>query len=182
MNIIIIGMPRSYTSLVAKSYIDQGYRISNQNDINYTFSLDRKKSYHTYEPKYNNNDNLEIIKLANDINHNDGCVYKIPTLPLFFDQLIPLLTLDNLEFIFVIRNTLNTISSNLKWKGKTPGYHLLKRATIYDKVQEYSSRLNLKIVFGENYLPNEQRNKYYHNWKLTRKIIKIWELTYLKRK
>jgi len=164
MNIIIVGMPRSYTSLVAKWYLDHGYSLSSKKEST--------ADYENWEPDYMND--LDVKRLAEEINTNDRCVYKLPWLPLHFDELIPRITVP-IQVVYVLRNPLDIISSNMEKQGGTPNYHLLRMAHIYEAVARYSKAIDTEVVFGENYLPRHRRMIRKHNWSISRKVLKVWQ-------
>jgi hypothetical protein len=168
MNVIIVGAPHSYTSVVAKHYIEVlGYKRSSFKPP--------PLEYNTYEPNYSYTDkNFRCKELAKDINSHDGYVYKLPMLPLAYDELLPLLKNKNLIFIFVIRNPMDIISSSLEKSGtkqRTANYFLLRIGHIYEKV--LNSKIPHTVVMGESFVEDRKQRK--HDWRISRKVLKIWE-------
>jgi hypothetical protein len=166
MNAIIVGMPHSYTSVVAKHYIEElGYKRTSEKES----LLD----YEVYEPDYSIKDGFRYKELAEDINSHNGYVYKLPLLPLAYSKLIPLLeNIDNIEFVYVIRNPADILASSNE-KGKYDiNYYFMRMALIYQCI--LNSGVQHKIIMGENYLPAELRKERHLFWRPTRMLIKLW--------
>lgn len=163
MNIIIVGANHSFTSAVAKYYIDKGYKLSSRKK--------QEGDYDIYEPDYSVDNDFDYLKLAHDINTHDRHVYKLPLLPMVYDKLLPLLEKEH-KFIYVIRNPIDIISSSIEKSGRSPDYYLLRIAHLYEMV--LNSGIKHEIVMGEWFVEN--RKKRSPNWKLSRRFLKIWQL------
>jgi hypothetical protein len=166
MNAIIVGAPHSYTSVVAKFYIEQlGYKRTSEKES----LLD----YEVFEPDYSIKDGFRYKELAEDINSNDGYVYKLPLLPLIYDKLIPLLkNIDKIEFIYVIRNPADILASSNEKGRYDMNYYFMRMTLIYQCV--LNSGVKHKIVMGEDYLPVNLRKRRELSWRPTRMLIKLW--------
>jgi hypothetical protein len=174
MNIIIIAVPRSYTSVTTKYYLDKGFNLSSKKEI--------KTPYETFEVNFDCNKPEDRVKFIEEFNQNDNCVFKVTELSPYLDEVLPKLT-GQFKIIFVIRNPIDMINSSLEKNnnnssmGRTAHYFLLRFCHVYEQVLNAKlSGYDVEIVMGETFVPNRKLRK--TNWKLNRRLLKLMQLIF----